>query len=112
MNHTHTFSIPFGDSSLTIETGKLAGQASGAVTVRHGDTMILATAVSARDRKDVDFLPLTVEYKENFYSAGRSRGRAGRPRPRPAGSPHRTHGTCRWASRHRAGRTGCRIDGS
>ncbi len=49
MNNIHTFSIPFGDSTLTIETGKLAGQANGAVTVRHGDTVILATA-TGRER--------------------------------------------------------------
>ena len=69
-----TKTIDLGGKKITIETGRMAKQADGAVVVRSGDTMILATAVSARDRKDVDFLPLTVEYKENFYSAGRIPG--------------------------------------
>lgn len=84
MNHIHTFSIPFGDSSLTIETGKLAGQASGAVTVRHGDTVILATATgSDAPKAGVDFFPLTVDYEERLYAAGKIPGgffkREGRP---------------------------------
>ena len=59
---------------LSIETGRLAKQADGSVVVRYGDTMILVTAVSAKEKKDVDFLPLTVEYKENLYAAGRIPG--------------------------------------
>ncbi len=69
-----TKTIDLGGKQITIETGRMAKQADGAVVVRSGDTMILATAVSARDRRDVDFLPLTVEYKENFYSAGQIPG--------------------------------------
>ncbi|MBM3127513.1 MAG: polyribonucleotide nucleotidyltransferase [Chloroflexi bacterium] len=84
MNDTHTFSIPFGDGTLTIETGKLAGQANGAVTVRHGDTVILATATGASTpREGVDFFPLTVDYEERLYAAGKIPGsffkREGRP---------------------------------
>src|SRR5205085_500168 len=67
-------SITIGERELSIETGRLAKQADGSIVVRYGDTMILATAVSARDKKDVDFLPLTVEYKENLYAAGRIPG--------------------------------------
>ena len=66
--------VKVGDRDLVIETGRMAKQADGAVVLRMGDTMLLATAVSARDRKDIDFLPLTVEYKENFFSAGRIPG--------------------------------------
>ena len=84
MNDIHTFSIPFGDDTLIIETGKLAGQANGAVTVRHGDTVILATATGANEpRPGVDFFPLTVDYEERLYAAGKIPGgffkREGRP---------------------------------
>ena len=67
-------SVRVGENELVLETGKLAKQADGAVTVRYGDTIILVTAVSAKDKKDVDFLPLTVEYQEKLYSAGRIPG--------------------------------------
>ncbi|MBI5034184.1 MAG: polyribonucleotide nucleotidyltransferase [Chloroflexi bacterium] len=84
MNDSHTYSIPFGDGTLTIETGKLAGQANGAVTVRHGDTVILVTATGANEpRPGVDFFPLTVDYEERLYAAGKIPGgffkREGRP---------------------------------
>ncbi len=69
-----TKSVMVGDKELIIETGRLAKQADGSAVVRYGDTMILATAVSAKDKRDVDFLPLTVEYKENTYAAGRIPG--------------------------------------
>ncbi len=60
---------------ITIETGKLAKQADGAVEVRMGGTMLLATVVSAKEAGEgVDFMPLTVEYKEKFSSAGRFPG--------------------------------------
>jgi polyribonucleotide nucleotidyltransferase len=67
-------SITVGQQELIIETGKMAKQADGAVVLRYGDTMLLVTAVSARERKDVDFLPLTLEYQEKLYSAGRIPG--------------------------------------
>lgn len=68
--------IDLGDGrSITIETGRLAKQADGSVVVRMGDTMILATAVSARSANPaVDFLPLTVDYREKFAAAGRFPG--------------------------------------
>jgi len=59
---------------ITIETGKLAKQADGSVVVRMGDCMLLATAVSARKNSPVDFLPLTVYYREKFAAAGRFPG--------------------------------------
>ncbi len=69
-------SIDLGDGRIvTIETGKLARQADGAVVVRMGKTMLLATVVSAKDAKeDVDFMPLSVEYKEKFAASGRFPG--------------------------------------
>jgi polyribonucleotide nucleotidyltransferase len=77
-------SIKLGDKELTVETGKVAKQADGAVVVSYGDTMILVTAVSAHTaREGLDFFPLTVEYRESTYSAGRIPGnyfrREGRP---------------------------------
>ena len=60
---------------ITIETGKLAKQADGAVVVRMGDTMLLATVVSAKEAKDnVDFMPLAVDYREKFSAAGKFPG--------------------------------------
>ncbi len=61
--------------TITIETGKLAKQADGAVVVRMGDTMLLATVVSAKEAKDnVDFMPLAVDYREKFSASGRFPG--------------------------------------
>jgi polyribonucleotide nucleotidyltransferase len=71
---TKTITLADG-RSISIETGKLAKQADGSVVVRMGDTMILATAVSAKDAKeDVDFMPLTVDYQEKFAAVGRIPG--------------------------------------
>jgi polyribonucleotide nucleotidyltransferase len=67
-------SITLGERELSIEVGRLAKQADGSCVVKYGDTILLGTAVSAREKKDVDFLPLTVEYKENLYAAGRIPG--------------------------------------
>ncbi|MCK4577377.1 MAG: polyribonucleotide nucleotidyltransferase, partial [Candidatus Marinimicrobia bacterium] len=70
--------------NLSIETGKLAKQADGSVVVRYGDTVVLVSAVAARQAKaDMGFFPLTVEYREKTYAAGRIPGgffkREGRP---------------------------------
>ncbi|GAB3639991.1 polyribonucleotide nucleotidyltransferase [Spirosoma arcticum] len=71
---TQSVALPDG-REITIETGKLARQADGAVVVRLGDTMLLATVVSSKDAKEgVDFLPLSVDYQEKFASAGRIPG--------------------------------------
>ena len=59
---------------ITLETGKLAKQADGSVVVRMGDCTLLATAVSARKNSPVDFLPLTVDYREKFAAAGKFPG--------------------------------------
>ena len=61
------------DRNLSYETGKLAGQADGAVVGRIGDTMVLVTATAARSvREGADFFPLTVDIEERMYAAGRS----------------------------------------
>src|SRR5829696_8967577 len=77
-------SIKVGDRELSVETGKVAKQADGSVIIQYGETMLLVTAVSARNAKEgLDFFPLTVEYRESSYSAGRIPGnyfrREGRP---------------------------------
>ena len=75
--------IPLGSSTLTIETGKLAKQANGAAYVRYADTVVLATACSSAPREGIDFFPLTVDYREYNYAAGKIPGgffkREGRP---------------------------------
>jgi polyribonucleotide nucleotidyltransferase len=63
-----------GPKTLTIETGKVAKQASGAVLVRYGETTVLVTVVAAPEERQTDFLPLTVEYQEKIYAAGRIPG--------------------------------------
>ena len=72
-----------GGRALVLETGKIAKQANGAVTARYGDTVVLVTACMASKPNDRDFLPLTVDYRENTYSAGKIPGgffkREGRP---------------------------------
>ncbi len=75
--------IRIGSRTLSLETGKLAKQAHGAVVVRSGDTMVLVAASRAASPRDVDFLPLTVDYREYTYAAGRIPGgffkREGKP---------------------------------
>ncbi|HET9568050.1 MAG TPA: polyribonucleotide nucleotidyltransferase [Vicinamibacterales bacterium] len=66
--------IQVGSRTLTLETGKLAKQAHGAVIVRSGDTMVLVAASRAASPRDVDFLPLTVDYREYAYASGRIPG--------------------------------------
>ncbi|MEO0044914.1 MAG: Polyribonucleotide nucleotidyltransferase, partial [Bacteroidota bacterium] len=80
--------IDLGDGrTITIETGKLAKQADGSVVVRLGDCMLLATAVSARTANpNVDFLPLTVDYREKFAAAGRFPGGFFKREARPSDS--------------------------
>ena len=75
--------IRVGSRTISIETGKLAKQAHGSVVVRSGDTMVLVAASRAANPRDVDFLPLTVDYREYAYAAGRIPGgffkREGKP---------------------------------
>ena len=70
----YTFKADVGGKSLSIQAGKVAKQASGSVVVQYGDTVVLVTAVSANNERDVDFLPLSVEYQEKIYAAGRIPG--------------------------------------
>src|SRR5258705_9225664 len=76
--------IQFGSRRISIETGKLAKQADGSVVVRSGDTVVLVTAChAANPREGIDFLPLTVDYREYTYASGRIPGgffkREGKP---------------------------------
>lgn len=84
MINPQSFEREIGGRRFIIETGKLAGQASGAVTVRYGDTVLLITAsVGSEPREGADFLPLTIDYEERLYAAGKIPGgfirREGRP---------------------------------
>jgi polyribonucleotide nucleotidyltransferase len=78
-------SIVTGGKEISIETGKLAKQADGSVVLRMGDTMLLATVVAAPEAKEgVDFLPLTVDYREKYAAAGRFPGGFFRREARPS----------------------------
>jgi polyribonucleotide nucleotidyltransferase len=78
-------SMMTGGKEISIETGKLAKQADGSVVVRMGDTMLLATVVAAPEAKEgVDFLPLTVDYREKYSAAGRFPGGFFRREARPS----------------------------
>jgi len=79
----HQVTVEVGGRPLILETGKIAKQANGAIVARYGDTILLTTACMAPDANDRDFLPLTVDYRENTYAAGKIPGgffkREGRP---------------------------------
>src|SRR5215470_8480567 len=71
----HRVELDWGGRKLVLETGKIARQADGAVVATYGETKVLATVVAAKEpREGVDFLPLTVDYQEKFYAAGRIPG--------------------------------------
>jgi len=83
-SEVRSYTTMIGDKQITMETGKLAYQAGGAVTLRTGDTMVFATATMGREpRQGIDFFPLTVDYEERMYAGGRIPGsffrREGRP---------------------------------
>lgn len=68
------FEMDLAGRPLIIETGKMAKQASGAVLVRYGDTVVLVTATGSKTpREGADFFPLTVDYEEKMYAVGKSR---------------------------------------
>jgi polyribonucleotide nucleotidyltransferase len=84
MFNTHSVEIDWGGRPLKLETGKVARQADGAVIATYGETVVMATVVSAKSPKEgIDFLPLTVNYQEKAFAAGRIPGgyfkREGRP---------------------------------
>jgi len=79
-----TWSIDWGGRTLTVETGRIALQATASCTVRYGDTVILATVVRAPSYRDIDYFPLMVSFEEKLYAAGKIKGsrfikREGRP---------------------------------
>ena len=80
---SNSFEKQIGDQLFTIETGKLAQQANGAVVVRQGDSMVLVTATMSKPREGIDFFPLTIDFEERLYARGRIPGgfprREGRP---------------------------------
>src|SRR3982074_2972687 len=82
----HQGSVEIGGRKLILETGKMAKQANGAIVARYGDTVVLTTACMTPLANDRGFLPLTVDYRENTYSAGKIPGgffkREGRPSER------------------------------
>jgi len=85
MNEARQFKTVVAGKEITLETGKLAMQAGGAVTVRWGDTMLLATAtMSKAPREGIDFFPLSVDYEERLYAVGRIPGSFFRREGRPA----------------------------
>jgi polyribonucleotide nucleotidyltransferase len=71
----HRVELDWGGRTLTLETGKVARQADGAVIATYGETTVIATVVAAKKPKEgIDFLPLTVNYTEKYYAAGRIPG--------------------------------------
>src|SRR6201987_5818896 len=75
MFNIHRVQLDWGGRQLTLETGRLARQADGAVFASYGDTTVLATVVAAKSPKEgIDFLPLTCNYQEKYYAAGRIPG--------------------------------------
>ncbi|MEP7358183.1 MAG: polyribonucleotide nucleotidyltransferase, partial [Anaerolineales bacterium] len=84
MPQAKQFSVTLGSQTITLETGRMAGLAGGAVTIRAGDTMLLAAATMSREpRMGIDFFPLSCDFEERLYAAGRIPGsffrREGRP---------------------------------
>lgn len=73
-NSRLTREINLGGRTLSLETGRLAKQASGAILVKYGDTMVLVTATVAKNTRDIDFFPLTVDYEERLYAVGKIPG--------------------------------------
>ena len=78
--------MQLGSENLSIETGKVAKQADGAVWVQYGGTVVLVAVVADKRDSNLDFFPLTVDYREKSYAAGRIPGVYGRREPRPGGS--------------------------
>ncbi len=75
MFKTHKVECQIGENVISIETGKIARQAHGAVIVRSGDTMVFVTAVTAAPRsEDIDYFPLSVDYREKLSAAGKFPG--------------------------------------
>lgn len=82
-NEVHTLELDIAGKKMILETGKMAKQASGAVLVRFGETVVLSTVTVSKEAKEIDFFPLTVNYEERLYAVGKIPGgfikREGRP---------------------------------
>ena len=100
-NTVTRLSVEIAGSEISFETGRIAKQAGGAVVVRQGDTMVLATA-TAGNLRDTDFLPLTVDVEERMYAAGKIPGsffKRGRCCPRAGATrPRSSRCRCRWTT--------------
>ena len=113
----HSYSIELGGRTLTMEIGKIAKQANGAVLVRYGDTAVVVAATGTKTpREGVDFFPLTVDFEEKMYAVGKIPGgfikREGRPAEtailtsRPGRLPQRRADCCHRRFRRPRQRTG------
>ena len=69
-----TVSVNIGNAPIYIETGRIAKQAHGSVVVRQGDTMVLVTVCHSEPKEDADFFPLTIDYREPIFAAGKIPG--------------------------------------
>ena len=88
----HTETIDFGGKKLTLETGRLAKQASAAVLVTYGETMVLVTVTTTYQvRKGLDFFPLVVDVAEKTYAAGKMPGGFFKREARPSEAVSYTH---------------------
>ncbi|MEI7473727.1 MAG: polyribonucleotide nucleotidyltransferase [bacterium] len=85
MNEIHSFSIQIGDREVTVETGRVARSAGGAVLIKTGDTVIMVNATASEEpRPGIDFFPLTVDFEERMYAVGRIPGSFHRKEGRPS----------------------------
>ena len=79
----HVYKLDIGGREVVVESGKYCGQAGGSCIVRCGDTAVMVTATASSNKRDIDFFPLSVEYEEKMYAAGKIPGgfikREGRP---------------------------------
>ncbi len=94
MKKSKEFTVEVAGKQLTIETGRLASLAGGAVTARMGDTIIFATATMSKSPRDLNFFPLSVDYEEKLYAAGRIPGSFFRREGRPTESAILTARVC------------------
>src|SRR5262245_11674270 len=83
MADVKTYTAQLGDHEITVQTGLFAQQAGGAATIREGDSMVLATATIGSAREGIDFFPLSVDFEERLYGAGRIPGNWFRREARP-----------------------------
>src|SRR5690606_38404334 len=92
----HSVSVTIGDKEIVFETGRIAKQAQGSIWIRSGETIVLSTVCTTDPRPGIDFFPLTVEYREKSYAAGKVPGNFFRRETRPGESETLT---CRLTDR-------------